>query len=56
MLRQSSSAARNGHDAGRNSVSSRLRDNGLAQDSVEHVDRNVCSAGLILYEMLPRKG
>ena len=28
-LRQSSSAAHNGHDAGRNGVGSRLRDNGL---------------------------
>jgi len=54
MLRQISSAAHNGHNAGRNWVGSRLRDNGLTQDSVAHVDRNVCSVGLILYEMLPR--
>jgi len=56
MLRQSSSAAHNGHDAGRNWICSHLRDNGLTQDSVEYMDRNVCSAGLILYEVLPRHG
>jgi hypothetical protein len=54
MLRQSSSAAHNGHEAGRNWVGSRLRVNGLAQDSVAYVGRNVGSAGLILYDMLPR--
>jgi hypothetical protein len=56
MLRQSSSAAHNGHDAGRNWVGSRLRVNGLTQDSVAHVYPNACSAGLIMYEMLPRHG
>ena len=54
MLRQSSSAAHNGHDVSRNWAGSRLRVNGLTQDSLPYVDRNVGSGGLILYEMLPR--
>jgi hypothetical protein len=48
MFRPSSSAAHNGHDVGRNWVCALLRVNGLTQGSVAHVDRNVCSAGLIL--------
>jgi hypothetical protein len=56
MLCQSSSAAHNGHDAGRNRVVLRLSVNVLTQDSVAHVNRNVRSAGLILYEKLLRHG
>jgi hypothetical protein len=54
MFRQSSSAANNGHDVGRNWVCSILRVNELTQESVAHVDRNVCSTGLIQHKILRR--